>query len=145
MSRELPIRVTVLAPPPGVAFAVQRGKDGLCAPSRVSAHSLAFDLSITVSEPAAGGAPKVSGPYAQGKPDDRFLYLNSGTKAGQPDSLWTRRAKVKTAGITWELMEHTLATPGAVLEAVIDGRGPDGRPCCATVPLLKGGWRVCPG
>ena len=144
MDRELPIRVTVIGPPPGVTFAMQRGKDELLPPSKVSGESLLFDLSIRVSERKSGGVPNVVGPYAQGKPDDRFLYLNSGTMAGQEDSCWTRRAKIKTGGIHWKLIEQTLATPGAVLEVLIDGRAKDGGPCCATVPLVNGGWKVCP-
>lgn len=144
MDRELPIRVTVMEPPPDVTFAIQRGKDELLAPTKVNARSLVFDLSIRVSERKAGGAPNVLGPYAQGKPDDRFLYLNSGTMAGQENTCWTRRAKIKTSGITWKLIEQTLAAPGAVLEAVIEGRAKDGGPCCATVPLVNGGWKVCP-
>jgi hypothetical protein len=144
MDRELPIRVTVMGPPPDVTFAMQGGKDELLAPSNVSVKSLVFDLSIRISKRKAGGGPNVLGPYAQGKPDDRFLYLNSGTMAGQEDSCWTRRAKIKTGGINWKLVEQTLATPGAVLEAVIDGRAKDGGPCCATVSLVNGGWRVCP-
>jgi len=144
MDRELPIRVTVIGPPSGVTFAMQRGKDELLPPSKVSAKSLVFDLSIRVSERKSGGAPNVLGPYAQGKPDDRFLYLNSGTMAGQEDSCWTRRAKIKTGGINWKLIEQTLAAPRAVLEVLIDGRAKDGGPCCATVPLVNGGWNVCP-
>lgn len=144
MDRELPIRVTVIEPPLGVTFAIQRGKDELLPPSKVSAKSLVFDLSIRVSERKSGGPPNVLGPYAQGKPDDRFLYLNSGTMAGQQDSGWTRRAKIKTAGINWKLIEQTLATPGAVLEAQIHGLAKDGGPCCATVPLVNGAWKVCP-
>jgi hypothetical protein len=143
MDHELPIRVTVLRPPPGVTFAVQRGKDELLPPSKVSAESLIFDLSVRVSERKAAGAPRVLGPYAQGKPDDRFVYLNSGTMAGQRDSCWTRRAKIKTGGISWKLIEQTLATTGAVLEVKIEGRMRDGGPCCATVPLIDGGWTVC--
>jgi hypothetical protein len=142
MDRELPIRVTVLGPPPGVIFAMQRGKDELLLPSKATSRSLVFDLSIRVSERKSSGAPNVLGPYAQGKPDDRFLYLNSGTMAGQKDSCWTRRAKIKTGGINWQLIEQTLATPGAVLEALIDGRADDGGPCCATVALVNGGWKV---
>jgi hypothetical protein len=144
MDRELPIRVTVLEPPPDITFAMQRGKDELLPSSKVSAKSLVFDLSIRVSERKAGGPPNVLGPYAHGKPDDRFLYVNSGTMAGQEDSCWTRRAKIKTGGINWKLIEQTLATPGAVLEVLIDGRAKDGGPCCATVPLVNGGSRVCP-
>ena len=144
MDRELPIRVTVIEPPLGVTFAMQRGKDELLPPSKVSAKSLVFDLSIRVSEGKAGGAPNVLGPYAQGRPDDRFLYLNSGTMAGQEDSCWTRRAKIKTGGINWKLIEQVFATLGAVLEVQIDGQDKDGGPCCATVPLVNGGWKVCP-
>jgi len=143
MDRELPIRVTVIGPPPGVTFAIQRGKDELLPPSKVSAKSLVFDLSIRVAE-RKSGAPNVLGPYAHGKPDDRFLYLNSGTMAGQQDSSWTRRAKIKTAGISGKLVEQTFVTPGAVLEVQIDAHAKDGGPCCATVPLVNGGWKVCP-
>lgn len=111
-------------------------------PSKIGAQSLVFDLSIRVAERKAGGAPNVLGPYAQGTPDDRFLYVNSGTMAGQQDTCWTRRAKIKTAGITWQLVAQALASPGAVLEARIDGRARDGGPCCATVPIINGGWKV---
>lgn len=142
MDCELPIRVTVVGPPPNVTFAIQRGKDELLAPSKVSAQSMTFDLSVRVAEGKGNSAPNVLGPYAQGKPDDRYLYLNSGTMAGQKNTVWTRRAKIKTGGITWELVEETLTTPGAVLEVVIDGVAKDGGPCCATVPLVGGGWRV---
>jgi hypothetical protein len=142
MDRELPIRLTVLMPPPGVTFAVQRGKSELLSPSQASAEALVFDLSVRVGERKAGAAPNILGPYAQGKPDDRFLYLNSGTMAGQGGSCWTRRAKIKTGGITWKLIEQTLATAGAVLEGRIEGQAKDGGPCCATIPLVNRGWTV---
>ena len=140
MDTELPIRITVLQVPSGVAFAIQRGKQELLPPSRSKDGSLIFDLSVRVSERNGGGSPNVLGPYAQGKPDDRFIYLNSGTMAGQADSCFTRRAKIKTGGITWKLVKQALAD-GATLEAQIEGRAGDGGPCCATVPLL-GCWKI---
>lgn len=142
MDREVPIRIIVIDPPSGVTFAVQRGKDELLPPTTADAQSLVFDLSIRVAERKTDGALNVLGPYAQGKPDDRFLYVNSGTMAGQQDTCWTRRAKIKTAGITWQLVEQVAVTPGAVLEARIAGRAKDGGPCCATVPLVNGDWRI---
>ena len=144
MDRELPIRIVVLRVPPGVTFAIQLGKNELLPPSRATDGSLIFDLRVRVSERKGGGSPAVLGPYAQGKPDDRFIYLNSGTMAGQTESCFTRRAKIKTGGITWKLVEQTLGTAGAVLETQIEGRAGDGGPCCATVPLL-GGWKVSRG
>jgi hypothetical protein len=140
MDTELPIRITVLRAPPGVTFAIQRGKDELLPPSRSTDGSLTFDLSVRVSERNSGGSPNVLGPYAQGKPDDRFIYLNSGTMAGQPESCFTRRAKIKTGGITWQLVKQALAD-GVIVEAQIEGRAGDGGPCCATVPLLDG-WKI---
>ena len=140
MDTELPIRITVLLVPPGVTFAIQRGKHELLPPSQSKDGSLIFDLSVRVSERKGGGSPNVLGPYAQGKPDDRFIYLNSGTMAGQPAARLTRRAKIKTGGITWKLVKQARAD-GAVLETQIDGRAGDGGPCCATVPLL-GGWKI---
>jgi Family of unknown function (DUF5990) len=142
MDFELPIRVIVLRTPQGVTFAMQRGKNELLSPSRANAKSLVFDLNVRVSERKGGGPPNVLGPYAHGKPADRFFYLNSGTMAGQRDSCWTRRAKIETGGINWKLVKETLATTGAVLEVRIEGRAKDGGPCCATVPLIDGGWSV---
>ena len=142
MDREVSLRVVVLRIPPQVAFAMQRGKFELLPPSRAGSESLEFDFSVRVGERKGGGAPNVLGPYAQGKPDDRFLYLNSGTSVGQRGSPWTRRAKIKTGGISWQLVDAALARPGAVLEVRIEGQAKDGGPCCATVPLLEGGWKV---
>lgn len=142
MECELPIRITVMNPPPDTAFAIQRGKNELLAPLTANAKSVTFELSVRISERKASGGPNVLGPYAQGTPDDRFIYVNSGTLAGQKDTPWTRRAKIKTAGISWQLIEQTLAASGT-LEAVIDGRAKDEGPCCGTVPLISAGWTVC--
>lgn len=52
---------------------------------------------------------------------NRFIYLNSGTMAGQHDSCFTRRAKIKTGGITWTLVEQALAE-GGIVETQIEDR-----------------------
>jgi hypothetical protein len=140
MERELPLRIYVLRPPQGVTFAVQRGKGELLQPSAVSTDAMVFDLSVRVAE-GKDGRPNFLGPYAQGTPADRFVYVNAGTYAGQAETCWSRRAKIKLGGIGWELVEEALGTPGAVLEARIAGTGRDGGPCCATVPIV-GGWHV---
>ena len=139
--RELPLRITVLRPPAGVRFAVQRGRDELHPPSHKSKDALVFDVSVRVGA-RPGGEPNFLGPFAHGTPADRFLYVNSGTSAGQAGSCWTRRAKVRTGTITWPLVEEVLATPGAVLEARFEGTGKDGGPACASIPLLDRGWKV---
>lgn len=141
MDPELPLRIVVLRPPTGVTFAVQRGRFELLPPSAATRDSLVFDFTVRVGS-GKDGVPNFLGPYAQGTPADRFVYVNSGTSAGQTGSCWSRRAKVRTRGIGWEMIEEVLATPGAVLEARFEGTGRDGGPSCASVPLVEGGWRV---
>ena len=142
MEREIPIRITVVRPPPGVAFAVQRGRAELLPPREAGTGEIRFDFVLRVS-PGPGGEPRFLGPCAQGPPAGRFIYVNSGKRAGQADSGWDRRAKVKLSGIGWEAVERVLAAPAARLEARIEGTGRDGGPACASVPLLDGGWKPC--
>ncbi|HEU4558879.1 MAG TPA: DUF5990 family protein [Longimicrobium sp.] len=144
MQPELPLRVTVLRPPAGVAIAMQKGRNELVPPSCTAKDGIAFDFTVRVADPSAA-SPNFLGPFAQGKPGDRFVYVNSGTSAGQAGSCWSRRAKVKLGGITREMVEAALREPGAVLEARFEGVGRDGGPSCATVPLLDGGWRLVRG
>lgn len=142
MEPEFPLRIIVADPPPGVTWAVQRGGDGLLPPTRRTADALVFDFTIRVGE--RDGRPNFLGEFAQGTPADRFVYVNSGIRAGQKGTPWERRAKVKLSSITRELIAAALAEPGAVLEARFHGLGRDGGPACATVPLLDGGWRLVP-
>jgi hypothetical protein len=50
MERELPLRITLLRPPPGVRFALQRGRSELVEPVRADADSLVFDFEVRVGE-----------------------------------------------------------------------------------------------
>ena len=142
MSQEIPIRIVVLRPPSGVRFALQSGKTDLLPPTQETRDVLTFEVRVRTGAPRLDGGPDLMPPLAHGPPDDRFFYVNSGTLAGQSDSCWTRRAKIKTVGIDRTLTEEAASTPGAFLEARVEGTSRDGGPCCATVPLLEGGWRV---
>ena len=141
MDQVLPVRLLVRRPPPGVQLRVQRGRAELVAPSATSVDTVTFDLQIRVVLDGSA-PPRLRGAELQGPPAGRFVYVNSGTRAGQPDSPWDRRAKVSLAGLTSALLMEAVATPGAVLIAEIEGTSRDGGPSCATVPLLGGGWRV---
>jgi uncharacterized protein DUF5990 len=135
------MRIVVVDPPPDVAFALQRGRAELVAATRSTGAPLAFTFSVR----ARMGGPKpgvnLLGPFAQGTPDKRFVYVNSGTFAGDATSCWSRRAKVSLAGVTADLVRAAAACSDACLEATIPGRAGDGGPSCATVPLLRG-WEV---
>ena len=138
----LPLRIVLVAPPPGVTWALQLGRDELVPPASVAPDRVVLEASVTLGPDRADGAPTLRGAAAQGPPAARFVYANSGTSAGQAGSPWTRRMKVPLGGITRALVDACLASPGSVLEARVAGTARDGGPACATVPLLDGGWRV---
>lgn len=139
MTDEIRLRVVVRKPPDGVAFAMQVGRDALLPPVSATKAKLTFEATANLRK-TAGGTLKLGGPAVQGSGDKRFLYINSGQRAGQRDTCWDRRAKVMLTPIDAKLL-RACAAKGGVLETEIDGVGADGGPCCATVPLL-GGWRA---
>jgi len=142
MDLELPLRIRVLQPLKDVSYFLQQGKGELVAPVQDTEAELVFELTVRLGKPRADGGPNLLGPFVQGPPAGRFVYINSGTLAGQPDSPWTRRAKVPLTAITGSMIEELLATPSAVLEVRIAGVAKDGGPAHATVPLLDRGWTL---
>jgi Family of unknown function (DUF5990) len=116
---------------------MQSGRDALIPPASATKTKLTFEAAATLRT-AADGSLRLSGPVVQGSGAERFVYINSGKRAGQHDTLWDRRAKVYLTTVSAKQLR---AAKGGVLETEIDGVAKDGGPCCATVPLL-GGWRV---
>jgi hypothetical protein len=137
--QEIPLRITLVNPPDGVRFAVQRGKEDLLEHRSESAGKVVFELTVRVRNDRPDGNPNFLGPFAQGPTDGRFVYVNSGMIGGQTRS-WTRRAKVPLTGITWAMIAKT--GPGSLIESRIAGTARDGGPACATVPLLDSGWKI---
>ena len=133
------MRIVVERPPAGVSVAVQLGKTGLLAPAH-RGQDLIFDFALRMKE-GKSGQLVLLGPAAQGPANERFVYVNSGTMAGQPESRWTRRAKVKLGAIDLKMAESARRA-GQCLEARIAGTGRDGGPSCATVQPLGSGWRI---
>ena len=142
---EIPLRITLVHPPSGVVFCLQRGRAELVSPTKAAGQQVSFDFTLRVHGDRTSGPPNLRGDFAQGPPATRFVYVNSGTLAGQEGTCWTRRAKVPLSGITWELIETAISNPGTVLETRIPGTAKDGGPVCASVRLLEGGWRAAPG
>lgn len=137
---ELPLRIIVANPVPGVAFCL-RGKDDELVDQKISTgEPLCFEPSVRVKR-ISGVPPRFLGPLIFGSTSERFIYIRIGTLAGQPSSCWTRAAKVMLSGISWALIERARKA-SARLEVRVEGRAKDGGPSCATVPLLDGGWRA---
>jgi hypothetical protein len=134
--------MVVEEPSPGVTFAVQLGRDQLLAPSAVTGKRLVFEFLVRVA-PGTSGPPRLLGPAAQGPPGGRFVYLNSGKRAGQQNTEWDRRAKIPLGGITRAVIRDYHATSGASLEVRVPGLGRRGPgPICGAVRLTDGGWKV---
>ena len=140
----VPLRVIVRDPVPGVLLRLQSGRTDLVSPSSVSDAAVIFDFAVRVSVPDAEGPVGFFGPFTQGPPKERFVYVNAGRHAGQAGICWDRRAKIPLTGIGPALIRRVLTVPGSVLEVGIAGRGRDGGPVCATVKLPPDAWQVRP-
>lgn len=131
----VPIRITLLNPPAGVQYCLENRRHELSQKVMHRGGDLSFDLAVEVDPKAV-----FHGEFAMGTPDKRFVYICSGTCAGQIGTCWTRRAKVNLSGISTALIAEALAR-NARLEARFVGTAKDGGPSCATVPLVDG-WTV---
>ncbi len=142
---ELPVRIVIEKPLSGVLLKLQRGAGELVAASSVSATRTVFDFAVRIGPPRAGGAPTFLGPFTQGPPAQRFVYINVGERAGQKNTPWNRRAKIPLMDITAAQVKQALAAPGSRLEVHVAGTSDKGEPVCASVRLPAGAWQVVRG
>jgi Family of unknown function (DUF5990) len=97
MARELTLRIVVESPPPGVDYALQKGSGSTYETEqkqRSDGGDLAFAFTPAIREGVSDGMSALSGPFVQGPPRGRFVYIGIGTYAGQADSRWSGRMKV---------------------------------------------------
>jgi len=139
MKHIVPFRVIVTAPLAGIRMMVQRGRDELLRPVAAGVDELQFEFEIDVD--LSGVEPNFLGKYAQGPKNARFVYVNSGTYAGESHSCWGRRAKLSLMTITREQVERVLNGEDLLLETTMPGVGKDGGPTCASVKGIE--WKVC--
>ncbi len=135
----VPITINVVGLPAGVNFRVQH-KKGLLNPSDCSANSISFEFSVRVQR--KNSELNFLGDYVNGPVGDRFIYVNSGTLAGDAESGYQRRAKIKLTGITEKQIVEVEKNATKRLLASISGIAKDGGPACATVPILDKGWTI---
>lgn len=142
MDQELNFRIVLESPPPGVDFGLQKGGGStyeVIQTQRSKTGDLQFEFTARVKE-GKDGQPVFLGPFVHGPPQERFVYLDIGTYAGQTDTPWSRRLKVPLRGITWDEVKQ--ASRGkSILQTSVPGRAKDGSPSCATVKPFSG-WKV---
>ena len=137
----LPVRITLVDPPAGVTYGIQRGKGSQYSVELAQTPKggdVTFDFAIDVAK--KNGAPHFRGPYIQGPPGRRFIYIDVGKYAGQERTPWARRMIIRLDAVTSSMIEQA-SKAGHRLTARIHGTGGDGGPNCATVTPI-GGWKV---
>jgi Family of unknown function (DUF5990) len=137
--RELTLRVVVEKPPAGVDFGLQKGRGSnyeTVQTQRSKTHDLRFEFTVRAKQ-GEDDVPTFLGPFAQGPADQRFVYVDIGTYAGQSETQWSRRLKIPLSGITWQMVDQA-ANSSTALEARIQGTGRDGGPSCGTVKPFAG-------
>jgi hypothetical protein len=140
---EVRIRLVLVDPPAGVDYGIQSGAGNTYETLFVQQRGrddVVFEFAMPVADTRKDGGPNFLGPFAQGTPTGRFVYIDVGTCAGQQATPWSRRMKVPLSAITWPLVRMAMKS-GGLLEAKIPGTAKDGGPNCATV-RLTGDWRV---
>lgn len=143
MSRELPLRIILESPPTGVVFGIQKGTGSQYETiflQKSNSGNLHFDFKILLKETKTS-LYNFAGPIAQGPSNERFIYIDIGTAAGQKNSEWTRRLKIPLRDISSETIEQILNNSSLVLETKVPGTGKDGGPNCATVKPFSG-WKL---
>ena len=135
--RSIPLRLTIVEPPAGVAFSLL-DRDNRPVDTQIAAGAdLHFDFDIDLAGPSSEG--RFLGEHVRSQSGRRFVYFGIGTWAGQQDSCWSRRGKVMLDSLPAALLDD-IGPGGRRLEARVAGKGRDGSPSCATVPPL-GPWR----
>lgn len=142
MDQELTFRIILESPPAGVDYGLQKGGGSnyeVTQKQRSKTEDLRFEFEARVKE-GKEGQPVLLGPFVHGTPQERFVYLDIGTYAGQTDTPWGRRLKIPLRGITWDMVKEA-SRGNSLLETHVAGTGKDGSPSCATVKPFAG-WKV---
>ena len=143
MEIDILFRITLEMPPPGVDFALQKGK-GRKYETVQKQRSDVGDLKFEFTARVKGDNSSMidfHGPFVQGPLGERFVYIGIGKYAGQANTPWSRRLKIPLSGITLEIINPLPADSTIILETKVPGTGKDGGPNCATVKPFSG-WKL---
>jgi Family of unknown function (DUF5990) len=143
MESEVTLRIVLEKPPAGVDYCLQKGRGveyETIQKQRSKGTDLHFEFSVRAKQAGKAELPNFLGPFVQGPPGERFVYIDIGTYAGQTGTGWSRRLKIPLRGITGKMVA-AVAGGNSKLETHVAGTGKDGGPSCAT-PKPFAGWKV---
>lgn len=143
MESEISLQIILIKPTPHVVFGLQKGSGSnyeTVQKQIPTSNDLTFTFTVKVKgDRSKDKLPKLSGTYVQGSSDNRFVYIDIGTYAGQFDTIWSRRLKIPLTGITWKDIDSI--SGNSILQTIVPGTGKDGGPNCATVKPFAG-WHL---
>jgi hypothetical protein len=143
MEPEITLQIILVKPTPGVMFGLQKGGGNnyeTVQKQIAGSGDLSFKFAIKIKgDRSKEKFPKFSGSFVQGPAGNKFVYIDIGTCAGQPGTVWSRRLKIPLTGITWQDIDSLSAN--SMFQAIVPGTAKDGSPNCATVKPFDG-WHV---
>lgn len=98
-----------------------------------------FLFDLRVERNAKTGKPNFLGPYAHGKPGERFLYLCWGVRNGRLFQMF-RRVKIHLSQLDWATVE-TAARTKRPIDATVRLTDTKGGPLCASAKAEHIEWR----
>jgi hypothetical protein len=123
----------------GIRVGVQRRGDAeqILDPVAGDAASAAWSLDCTVREIATG--VDFTGPFVQGRPGGRFIYLSLLSDQGPGPQGMFRRGKIRLDSIPEALLDH--ARSGGTIVVKVRLTDDKGNPACATLEPPSAAWR----
>ena len=130
MESEITLQIILTRPTPDVLYALQKGSGNnyeTVQKQMAASDDLSFKFTIKVKgDRSKDKLPKFSGSYVQGPSDNKFVYIDIGTYAGQTNTIWSRRLKIPLTGITWEDIDSLTRNQNSIMETHVPGTGKDG-------------------
>jgi hypothetical protein len=112
----------------GTTYETVQGQQG-------NGQDLTFEFIVYVKQ-TNGSAFSLSGPFVQGTPQNRFVYINIGSYAGQAAGQWSGRLKVPLPVVA--LHNEQTVIEKYRWSCKVLGRTKDGKPMFATVKPFDG-------
>ena len=142
MSKEVTLRIVLEKPTPGVEYGIQKGSGSnyeTIQKQVSSSNDLCFEFKVQVKADENNNTV-FFGPYTQGPPKERFIYIDIGTCAGQQNTPWSRRLKIPLKNIPKNIIDRRNSE--TILLAKLPGSGgKDGGPTCGTIKPFDG-WKL---
>lgn len=141
MSKEIILKIVLQKPVSGCVYGLQKGKGPgyETVQAQVSkGEDLTFDFAVQAKE-SNGSISTLGGPFVQGTPGNRFVYIGIGSYAGQMGAPCSGRLKIPLSEADFQNPDLDDGAHG--LHCTVPASTADGKPVFATVKAF-GGWHI---